>query len=127
MARILVAEDSITDLQYIKESLKDTSHEIITAMDGEEAEQKARSENIDLIILDIVMPKKNGFQVCRSLKKDEQFKHIPIIMTTSKTQESDKFWGLKQGADEYLTKPFEPIDILLAVKKHLSTSARNNQ
>lgn len=120
MARILVAEDSITDLQYIKESLKDTSHEIITAMDGEEAEQKARSENIDLIILDIVMPKKNGFQVCRSLKKDEQFKHIPIIMTTSKTQESDKFWGLKQGADEYLTKPFEPIDILLAVKKHLS-------
>lgn len=126
MARILVAEDSITDLQYIKESLKDTSHEIITAMDGEEAEQKARSENIDLIILDIVMPKKNGFQVCRSLKKDEQFKHIPIIMTTSKTQESDKFWGLKQGADEYLTKPFEPIDILLAVKKHLSTSARNN-
>lgn len=126
MARILVAEDSITDLQYIKESLKDTGHEIITAMDGEEAEQKARSENIDLIILDIVMPKKNGFQVCRSLKKDEQFKHIPIIMTTSKTQESDKFWGLKQGADEYLTKPFEPIDILLAVKKHLSTSARNN-
>lgn len=120
MARILVAEDSITDLQYIKESLKDTGHEIITAMDGEEAEQKARSENIDLIILDIVMPKKNGFQVCRSLKKDEQFKHIPIIMTTSKTQESDKFWGLKQGADEYLTKPFEPIDILLAVKKHLS-------
>ncbi|GBE02855.1 alkaline phosphatase synthesis transcriptional regulatory protein PhoP [bacterium BMS3Bbin06] len=119
MAKILVAEDSLTDLQYIKEMLTGTGHEVITAMDGDEAEEKARSEAVDLIVLDVVMPKKNGFQVCRSLKKDEKFKHIPIIMTTSKTQESDRFWGLKQGADEYITKPFEPIDLLLAIKKHL--------
>ncbi len=119
MARILVAEDSMTDLQYIKEALKETGHEVITATDGEEAEHKARTESVDMIILDVVMPKKNGFQVCRDLKKDERFKHIPIIMLTSKTQESDRFWGLKQGADEYITKPFEPIDILIAVKKHL--------
>ena len=119
MAKILVAEDSLTDLQYIKEALKGTGHEVITAMDGEEAEEKARAEAVDMIILDIVMPKKNGFQVCRSLKRDERFKHIPIIMTTSKTQDSDRFWGLKQGADEYITKPFEPIDLLLAIKKHL--------
>ena len=120
MAKILVAEDSLTDLQYIKETLTGTGHEVITAMDGDEAEEKARSEAVDLIVLDVVMPKKNGFQVCRSLKKDEKFKHIPIIMTTSKTQESDRFWGLKQGADEYITKPFEPIDLLLAIKKHLT-------
>ncbi|GBD98252.1 alkaline phosphatase synthesis transcriptional regulatory protein PhoP [bacterium BMS3Abin07] len=119
MAKILVAEDSITDLQFIKSALKETSHEIITASDGEEAEQKARSEAVDLIVLDVVMPKKSGFQVCRALKKDEKFKHIPIIMLTSKSQESDRFWGLKQGADEYITKPVEPIDLLLAIKKHL--------
>ncbi len=119
MSKILIADDSATDLEYIKEILKETGHELITAMDGEEAEQKARTENIDLIILDVIMPKKNGYQVCRDLKKDEKFKNIPIIMVTSKSQESDKFWGMRQGADEYITKPFEPIDLLLAVKKHL--------
>ncbi len=120
MAKILVAEDSITDLQFIKDALKQTGHEIITASNGDEAERVARSGGVDLIILDVVMPKKNGFQVCRSLKRDENFRHIPIIMITSKTQESDRFWGLKQGADEYVTKPFEPENLLQAVKKHLA-------
>lgn len=120
MARILIAEDSATDMEYIKNALKETGHELIFATDGEEAERKAKTENPDLIILDVVMPKKNGYQICRDLKKDERFKNIPIIMVTSKSQESDKFWGKKQGADEYITKPFEPIDLLLAVKKYLS-------
>ncbi|GBE37179.1 alkaline phosphatase synthesis transcriptional regulatory protein PhoP [bacterium BMS3Bbin07] len=121
MARILVAEDSITDLQFIKNALKETGYEILTASNGDEAEQKVRSEVVDLIILDVVMPKKNGFQVCRSLKRDEKYRHIPIILITSKTQDSDRFWGLKQGADEYVTKPFEPTDLLEAVKKHLTS------
>ncbi|HEB75930.1 MAG TPA: response regulator [Nitrospirae bacterium] len=119
MPRILVAEDSMTDLQFIKNALKDTGYEILTASDGDEAEQKVRTESVDLIILDVVMPKKNGFQVCRSLKRDEKYRHIPIIMITSKTQDSDRFWGLKQGADEYVTKPFEATDLLHAVRKHL--------
>ncbi len=119
MSRILIADDSVTDLEYIKEILKETGHELITAMDGMEAEEKARTGDVDLIILDVIMPKKNGYQVCRDLKKDEKFKKIPIIMVTSKSQESDKFWGMRQGADEYITKPFEPIDLLLAVRKHL--------
>ncbi|GMT46958.1 Two-component transcriptional response regulator, LuxR family [hydrothermal vent metagenome] len=121
MARILVAEDSITDLQFIRNALKETGYEILTASNGDEAEQKVRSETVDLIILDVVMPKKNGFQVCRSLKRDEKYRHIPIILITSKTQDSDRFWGLKQGADEYVTKPFEPTDLLEAVKKHLAS------
>jgi twitching motility two-component system response regulator PilH len=121
MARILVAEDSITDLQFIKNALQETGYEILTASNGDEAEQKVRSEMVDLIILDVVMPKKNGFQVCRSLKRDEKYRHIPIILITSKTQDSDRFWGLKQGADEYVTKPFEPTDLLEAVKKHLTS------
>jgi DNA-binding response OmpR family regulator len=119
MAKILLAEDSNTDLAYLMEALKKTSHEIITARDGQEAEAKAKSEGVDLIVLDVIMPKKNGFQVCRSLKKDPAMQHIPIILTTSKSGESDKFWGKKQGADEYITKPYEPVDILLAIKKHL--------
>lgn len=119
MARILIAEDSETELQFVKNILKDTNHTFIIARDGEEAEAKARSETPDLIILDVIMPKKNGFQVCRDLKKDDNYKQIPIVLVTSKSQESDKFWGMKQGADEYITKPFEPNDLLKIVKKLL--------
>ena len=88
-------------------------------MDGEAAEEKVRSEKIDLIILDVIMPKKNGFQVCRDIKSNDLYKKIPVIMVTSKDQESDKFWGMKQGADEYLTKPFKPEDLVKAVKKYI--------
>lgn len=119
MAIILLAEDSATELAYLKEVLKSTPHECIIATNGQEAEEKARSGYVDLIILDVVMPKKDGFQICRSLKRDDRYKHIPIILTTSKSGESDKFWGKKQGADEYITKPYEPEEILQAVKKHL--------
>ncbi|MEK6744667.1 MAG: response regulator [Nitrospirota bacterium] len=119
MAKILVAEDSATELHMIKDILKETGHEVITAVDGEEAERKARKESVNLLILDVVMPKKNGFQVCRELRADEKLKGLPIIMISSKNQESDKAWGLKQGATEYITKPFTPFNLLVAVKKHL--------
>jgi len=120
MSRILIAEDSPTDIQYIRSILADTGHDLSVAMDGEEAERMVKNEPFDLVILDVVMPKKNGFQICREIKKDERLKSIPVIMLTSKDQPSDKLWGEKQGADEYLTKPCEPIDLLLAVKKHLT-------
>lgn len=119
MARILVADDSAAYLNFITDALKETSHEIITASEGEEAEQKARTQVVDLIILDIIMPKKTGFQVCRGLKNDERLRKIPIILVSTKSQESDRVWGLRQGADEYLTKPFQPSELLLAVKKLL--------
>ncbi|PNX51277.1 MAG: two-component system response regulator [Thermoplasmata archaeon M9B2D] len=120
-ARILIAEDSETDLQFIKVALQGSKHSFMYAKDGEEAEAVARQEKPDLIILDVIMPKKNGFQVCRDLKKDDYFKQIPIILLTSKSQESDKFWGIKQGADEYITKPFEPQTLISAIKKFLGT------
>lgn len=119
MAKILIAEDSPTDIQYIKSVLSNTGHTFAVAMDGEEAERMIRNEPFDLVILDVIMPKKNGFQLCREIKKDEKLKNIPIIMLTSKTQASDKLWGERQGADEYLTKPCEPADLLNAVKRHL--------
>ena len=119
MAKILIADDSLAELQFFQATLQSTGHTIITVMDGEAAEEKVKSEPIDLIILDVIMPKKNGFQVCRTIKTDDQYKNIPIIMVTSKDQESDKFWGMKQGADEYLTKPFNPEDLVKAVKKYI--------
>lgn len=119
MAKILVADDSKTELAFLLEILKKTDHTVVAAVDGLQAEEKARSEPFDLIILDVIMPNKNGFQVCRSLKRDPELKQIPIVLTTSKSGESDKFWGKRQGADEYIVKPYEPVDILLAVKKYV--------
>jgi twitching motility two-component system response regulator PilH len=119
MAKILVADDSLAELQIIQQALQSTGHTIITVMDGEAAEEKAKTDKFDLVILDVIMPKKNGFQVCREIKTNDRTKNIPVIMVTSKDQESDKFWGMKQGADEYLTKPFKPEDLLKAVKKYI--------
>jgi DNA-binding response OmpR family regulator len=119
MAKILIADDSVAELQVFQQALQSTGHTIVTVLDGEAAEAKIKTEKIDLIILDVIMPKKNGFQVCRDIKSNEQYKKIPIIMVTSKDQESDKFWGMKQGADEYLTKPFKPEDLIKAVKKYI--------
>ena len=119
MAKILIADDSLAELQIFQAALQSTGHTIVTAMDGEAAEAKVKSEKIDLIILDVVMPKKNGFQVCRDIKSNDQYKNIPVIMVTSKDQESDKFWGMKQGANEYLIKPFTQEDLLKAVKKYI--------
>ena len=116
---IFSSDDSLAELQIFQQALQSTGHSIITVMDGEAAEQKVHSEKIDLIILDVIMPKKNGFQVCRDIKSNDKFKNIPVILVTSKDHESDKLWGMKQGADEYLTKPFRPDDLLNVVKKYI--------
>jgi twitching motility two-component system response regulator PilH len=119
MAKILIADDSLAELQIFQQALQPTGHSITTVMDGEAAEEKLKTEKVDLVILDVIMPKKNGFQVCRDIKSNDRTKNIPVIMVTSKDQESDKFWGMKQGADEYLTKPFKPEDLVRAVKKYI--------
>ncbi len=117
MAKILIAEDSITDSKYIESILEGKGYELFFAKDGEEAEALINSENFDLILLDVVMPKKNGFQLCREIKKNDKTKHIPVVLVTSKKEEADKYWGKMQGADEYITKPFDPIDLLAVIKK----------
>lgn len=119
MAKILIAEDSETELAFLQEILSATQHEIVTTRDGKAAEQTARQGGFDLIILDVIMPEKNGFQVCRSLKTDPNLSATPIILLTSKSEASDKFWGKKQGADAYITKPYEPMELLLEIKKQL--------
>ena len=116
---ILVVEDSPTDMRLMTAPLREKGYRLITAVDGEEALEKAARERPELIVLDVILPKKNGFQVCRQLKTTPDTKNIKIIMLTSKSQDSDRFWGLKQGADEYMTKPFEDEELLGTVAKLL--------
>lgn len=109
---ILVVDDSPTDLRLVSASLQGEGYHVITASNGEEALEKAAREQPRLVVLDVVLPKKNGFQVCRQLKTSPDTKDIKIVMVTSKSQDSDRFWGLKQGADAYLTKPFEDQELI---------------
>jgi len=117
--KIMVVEDSPTYLRQISALLQDQGYYIITAIDGEEAMEKAVQDDPNLIVLDVILPKKNGFQVCRQLKTSPATQNIKILMLTSKTQDSDRFWGLKQGADEYITKPFDNNDLVATVAKLL--------
>ena len=118
-ATILLVEDSPTHMRLATNCLETQGYRLITAVDGEEALRKAASEKPDLIVLDVILPGQNGFQVCRTLKTSTDTKGIPVVMLTSKNQESDRFWGMKQGADAYLTKPFIASDLLATVAKHL--------
>ena len=117
---ILIADDSPTQRRALQRALVSLGHKLILAEDGEEAERLAREHNPDLLVLDVVMPGKNGFALCRELRSEPEFASIPVIIVTSKDQDADRFWGEKQGADEYLVKPFEPEDLRVAVTRLLS-------
>jgi DNA-binding response OmpR family regulator len=94
--------------------------DVLVSYNGEDALNQARKEKPDLIILDLMLPKLDGYKVCRLLKFDEKYKHIPILMLTAKTQEKDKILGMETGADDYITKPFEMDYLMEKVKAHLS-------
>ena len=117
MNKILVVDDSPTELRVVSDSLERRGFQVITAMNGDDAIVKAESEQPTLVVLDVVMPKKNGFQVCRQLKRGSATQHIKIILLTSKDQPSDRFWGMKQGADAYLVKPFQEDDLMQNVMR----------
>ena len=116
---ILVVDDSPSEMQYMLRALAGKGYEFYTATDGEQALEKASRYHPDLILLDVVLPKKNGFQVCRQIKTSEPVANTRIILVSSKNQESDRFWGMKQGADAYLTKPFGPAALVEAVERNL--------
>ncbi len=117
---ILVVEDSPTFMQCMTNPLIEKGYRVLTAEDGEEALSKTSEDQPDLIVLDVILPKKNGFQVCRQLKTTPGTEAIKILMLTSKTQDCDRFWGLKQGADEYMTKPFDTEDYLSTISRLLA-------
>ena len=119
MAKILVVEDEQQIVRVVRAYLERAGHLVVTAGDGQTALHQFRVERPDLIVLDIILPKKNGFQVCRQLKTAPDTEDIKILMLTSKTQDSDRFWGLEQGADEYMTKPFDDDQYLAIIAKLL--------
>lgn len=116
---ILVVDDSPTEMRLMLSALDGKGYRILTAVDGEQALEQAMRQRPHLILLDIILPKKNGFQVCRQLKTSPDTKDIKIILVSSKSQDSDRFWGLKQGADEYLTKPWNETDLVASVERNL--------
>ena len=118
--KILIVEDEPDTLKLLKESLEQEGFQIITASDGIKAEELVLSEKPDLIILDVMLPKRNGFEVCQKLKQNKEIFSIPIIMLTAKTQYGDKLTGFLHGALDYLTKPFGIEELLSRVRKILS-------
>ena len=119
MGKILIVDDSLVEIKILQSILANSGHHITVARNGEEGERTAKTLVPDLIFLDVVMPHKNGFQVCRDLRKDARFATTPIVMLTSKSQDTDKFWGKQQGATEYITKPYEAEQIIAVLKKYL--------
>lgn len=119
-ARILAVDDSATILEMIKAILESGGYEVITASDGNEALVTAREHSPDLILLDVMLPGLDGYRVCRLLKFDQKYKHIPIIMLTAKSEEQAMVTGLRTGANQYLTKPVEPERLLAAVAQELA-------
>ena len=117
---ILVVDDSPTERFFSVDFLTKAGYQVTTAENGEEGIAKAKATKPDLILMDVVMPGRNGFQACRDLKSDDRFKGIPIVLCTSKGQESDKFWGQQQGANGYVVKPFKAEDLVAAVKRALN-------
>ena len=117
--RILIVEDEAALSEMIKIRLEKNGYEVISAFDGVQALEMARQQNPNLIILDLMIPKIDGYKVCRMLKFDEKYKKIPIIMFTARTQESDKQLGEQVGADAYIIKPFDPEVLLSKIKELL--------
>ena len=118
--KILVVDDEVDLVETVRFPLEMEGFDVLVSYNGEDALNQARKEKPDLIILDLMLPKLDGYKVCRLLKFDERYKHIPILMLTAKIQEKDKTLGMETGADEYITKPFEMDYLMEKVKAYLS-------
>jgi twitching motility two-component system response regulator PilH len=121
---VLVVDDSPTERKMMHQALQGKGYNgkgynLVLAGDGEEALEKIAQQKPDVVLLDIILPRKNGFQLCRQLKTSPETQNIKVILISSKTQDTDRFWGLKQGADEYLTKPVAAESLAASVAKYI--------
>jgi DNA-binding response OmpR family regulator len=122
-AKVLIVDDEIDSLKLIGLLLESKGYQIVAAQNGERAIEKALQEPPDLVILDVMMPGMSGYEVCRRLRTNPQTATIPILMFTAKTQVMDKVIGFEAGADEYLTKPIQPAELLDRVEMLLTSTA----
>lgn len=113
--KILLVDDSKTELHYLSDLLVRRGYAVRTAENGEEAMRRLGEEKPDLILMDVVMPGQNGFQLTRSITRDPRFTDVPVIMCTSKNQETDKVWGMRQGARDYIVKPVNADELVAKI------------
>lgn len=119
MAKVLIVDDSESQLYSLTQIVEGAGHQVVTAANGEEGVEKAIAEIPDLILMDVVMPGLNGFQATRKISKNESTADIPVIFVTTKDQETDRIWGMRQGAAAYITKPIDKKVLLNAMNKAL--------
>ncbi|MFM2431458.1 MAG: hypothetical protein RLZZ511_2671 [Cyanobacteriota bacterium] len=116
MSVVLVVDDSATAREMLVAELQRHGFRVMAAADGVEAMEHIKANPPALVITDLIMPRVNGYELCRNIKSDPQTKHVPVIMCSTKAEEFDRYWGMKQGADAYITKPYQPKDMMNAVK-----------
>lgn len=119
MARILIVDDSPSQLMGIRRIVEKLGHEALTAEDGAAGVEVAKREIPDLILMDVVMPNLNGFQATRSITREPTTSHIPVILVTTKDQDTDRVWGMRQGAKAYITKPFGEQELADVIQEWL--------
>jgi twitching motility two-component system response regulator PilH len=110
--KILIVDDSATERYFFMETLSKQGYECVTAQNGDEAIEKSKSEKPDVILMDIVMPGIDGYKATRTIANDEATRHIPVIICTSRNQETDRVWGLRQGAKDFLVKPVKARELI---------------
>ena len=113
---VLIVDDSKTELMFLSEMLKKAGFAVTTAENAEDAQRRLGEEKPDLILMDVVMPGQNGFQLTRAISRDPRYTDIPIIMCTSKNQETDRVWGMRQGARDYIVKPVDPDELVSKIR-----------
>jgi two-component system, chemotaxis family, response regulator PixH len=116
LGTILIVEDSPSELELMSHYLNESGYNVIKAIDGREALIKAEEQQIDVVVTDVVMPGMSGFELCRALKRNPQTKKVPIVVCSSKNQEIDRLWAIRQGADAYITKPYTRDQLLTVIK-----------
>ncbi len=119
MARILIVDDSPSQLMGMKRIVEKLGHEALSAEDGAAGVEAAKATLPDLILMDVVMPNLNGFQATRAISKEPTTAHIPVVLVTTKDQETDKVWGMRQGAKAYITKPFTELQLVEVINSLL--------
>ena len=119
MARILIVDDSPSQLMSIRRIVEKLGHDALTAEDGAAGVEAAKREIPDLVLMDVVMPNLNGFQATRSISREPTTRHIPVILVTTKYQDTDRVWGMRQGAKAYITKPFSEAELAAVIAQYV--------
>lgn len=119
MSTVLIVDDSQTLRQMLSELLQGNGMNVVEATNGLEAKERIQEKAPDLVITDLIMPQMNGYELCRWIKNEPSVQKIPVLICSTKSEEFDRYWGMKQGADAYITKPFHPPELLRTVKQLL--------